>query len=206
MNHLGSIHSLRTLPLDRALEHTGVGLAACDADGRLTLLSPELQRILGHGFEPLAEASFTCVFDLTDESGTEPLPVERIPLVRARGGEFVRDEMLHARRPDGRVVHLRCNASPLEEDGELSGAVVLVQDVTAEYEAHREAAELRRATLERVQHEIRTPLSALLGHLELMEDLDADLPFRLDISMQAMSRAGRRLRDLLAELDESVSV
>jgi len=64
----------------------------------------------------------------------------------------------------------------------------------------------RRRMLEEVQHEISTPLSALLGHLELLEDADVELPYRLEISLQAISRAGERLRVMLAELDEDVSV
>jgi signal transduction histidine kinase len=64
--------------------------------------------------------------------------------------------------------------------------------------------EQRRQMLEQVQHEIRTPLTSLLGHLELLEEADVELPYRLEISLHAVSRAGERLRQLLAELDESV--
>ena len=64
----------------------------------------------------------------------------------------------------------------------------------------------RRRMLEQVHHEIRTPLAALLGHLELVEEADVELPYRLEISLAAVNRAGDRLRALLAEMDEQVSV
>lgn len=64
----------------------------------------------------------------------------------------------------------------------------------------------RRQMLEQVHHEIRTPLASLLGHLELLEDADVELPYRLEISLHAVSRAGERLRQLLAEMDEQVGV
>ena len=37
---LGSLDSLKGVPLHLALENTGVGLVACDASGLLTLISP----------------------------------------------------------------------------------------------------------------------------------------------------------------------
>lgn len=65
-------------------------------------------------------------------------------------------------------------------------------------------SDARREMLERVHHEIRTPLTALLGHLELLEDADVELPYRFEISLGVVSRSGQRLRELLAELDASV--
>jgi len=60
----------------------------------------------------------------------------------------------------------------------------------------------RRELVELVNHEIRTPLAALLGHLELLEDADVELPYRLEISLRAIARSGERLRELLSEIDE----
>ena len=202
---LGTLDLLGSLSLERALQHTAVGLAACDAEGRLTLLSPVLQEILGREFTSVAEDEYTFTFDLVDQHG-EPVPTEQIPIVRARHGEFVRDELVVARRPDGGLVHLRCNAAPLEdEQGRITGAVAFVQDVTAELKARQQVVDERRQLLERVHHEIRTPLSSLVGHLELLDEVDAELPYRVDLSLQAVRRAADRLRDLLAELDESVT-
>jgi signal transduction histidine kinase len=60
---------------------------------------------------------------------------------------------------------------------------------------------VRREALELINHEIRTPLATLLGHLELLEDADVELPFRLEISLRAIGRSGERLRELLSEVD-----
>ena len=202
---LGTLDALRSLPLAHALRHTAVGVAACDRDGRLTLVTPVLQEILGRSFVPVTEDEYTITFDMIDDCGL-PLPTERIPLVRARHGEVVRDELVVVRRPDGTVVHLRCNASPMEDDSaELSGALVFVQDVTAEVAHRQRASDERRLLLERVHHEIRTPLTTLLGHAEMLHEANAELlPYRVQIALQAIDRAGERLRALLAELGESV--
>ncbi|WP_372734716.1 histidine kinase dimerization/phospho-acceptor domain-containing protein [Nocardioides sp.] len=62
-----------------------------------------------------------------------------------------------------------------------------------------------RETMARVHHEIRTPLAALLAHIELLEvEADLELPYRVEISVAAIKRSGDRLRALMAELDESV--
>jgi signal transduction histidine kinase len=59
--------------------------------------------------------------------------------------------------------------------------------------------------LETINHEFRTPLAALLGHVELIHDhrhrrydLDEDLANWLD----AIERASWRLRDLVEEVTE----
>lgn len=48
-----------------------------------------------------------------------------------------------------------------------------------------------------INHEFRTPLATLLGHLELMHDYADQLPEDVQLSLLAMSRAGDRLRELV---------
>jgi PAS domain S-box-containing protein len=199
--------SLAALPLGRAMERTGVGLAACDADGRLTLLSPVLQELFGVSFEPLPEEEIARFFHLKAEDGCTPLACYETPLGRSRRGEFVRDVLLTSHPPGRELIHLRCNAAPLEnEDGESLGAVVLVQDVTAEREAEREREEVQTRVVETINHEFRTPLAALMGHLELIRDRPDDLPEELERSLEAIERAGWRLRDLVDAATELVEV
>ena len=204
------MHSLADLRLDRAMERTGVALAACDADGKLTFLSPVLQKMFGVEFSAVPEEEFPRVFHMLAEDGATPLPFDEVPLVRARGGEYVRDELVTARGPDGRLIHMRCNAAPLEDDhGKPQGAIVLVQDVTLEREAEREKEAIQHRVVETINHEFRTPLAALLGNLELMRDRAADLPALPDDvaqSLDAIERAGWRLRDLVDAATELVEV
>jgi PAS domain S-box-containing protein len=206
---LGSLESLEGVPLHLALDNTGVGLIACDATGTLTLMSPMLQELFGVEYEPVAESALVKRFRLFRTDGETALPLGEVPLVRARHGEFVRDALMTTRRPDGSLVHLRSNAVPLRDGvGRDNGAISLVQDVTAETEAAKRAEAVRRALLETINHEFRTPLAALLAHVELIhdhrdrrDDLDPDLASWLD----AIERAGWRLRDLVEEVSDLVS-
>ena len=70
--------------------------------------------------------------------------------------------------------------------------------------ARQQASEVRQVVLERVHHEFRTPLATLLGHVEMLQDSDATLPYRVEMALAAISRSGDRLTELLARLDELV--
>src|SRR5689334_3907464 len=104
---LGSLDSLKGVPLHLALDNTGVGLLACDAAGTLTLISPALQELFDMGYEPVTEPAYVGRFRLFRTDGETVLPLDEVPLVRARRGEFVRDALVSTRRGDGTLVHLR---------------------------------------------------------------------------------------------------
>lgn len=205
---LGSLDSLKGVPLHLALDNTGVGLVACDASGMMTLISPTLQELFDMVYEPVVEPFYVDRVELYERDGETPLCPEDVPLTRARGGEFVRDAVVTTRRSDGTLVHLKCNAVPLHDDeGCPDGAIALVQDVTAETDAALRAETMRTRLVEAINHEFRTPLAALLGHVELIhdhrdrrDDLDPDLARWLD----AIERSGWRLRDLVEEVADLV--
>lgn len=58
----------------------------------------------------------------------------------------------------------RCMASPVERDGVLTGAVLIVMDVTEKQQ--RET--LRREFTANVSHELKTPLTSILGTAEIL--------------------------------------
>lgn len=89
-----------------------------------------------------------------------------------RSGEFqaVVDEALRGRRCEkilercGRC--LQVLASPVEEDGKPTGAVIIFWDAT-----EREQREsLRREFTANVSHELKTPLTSILGTAEILEN------------------------------------
>jgi signal transduction histidine kinase len=148
------------------------------------------------------------VVPLFRPDGETPLPADEVPLTRARRGEFVKDAVVSTRRADGGLVHLKCNAVPLrDDDGADNGAIALVQDVTAEVDARLRDEALRQRLVETINHEFRTPLAALLGHIELIHDhrdRRADLDLDLAQWLDAIERSGWRLRDLVEEVAELV--
>lgn len=190
------------LDLSTLFSHTSVGIAVSDADGRLTALSPALEDIFGQPFAPWAEADWPQQFDLWSEDGSERLRPEEIPTARARAGEVVKDAIIST-RSTGRTTYLRCNAAPLhDDDGLIHGAIALVQDVTTDRMALLHHGELRRRLVQTINHEFRTPLTTLLGHVELLQDASEGAPDDVLRSLSAVATSGERLRVLVQTVSE----
>ena len=95
--------------------------------------------------------------------------------MRALRGEVVEDAIVTVRAPGQPVRHLRVNATPMVGlDGERQGAWAVMTEVTSLVAAAR--GELNRSLAETVNHNLRTPLTTMLGHAELLIDLQDDIP------------------------------
>ena len=67
-------------------------------------------------------------------------------------------------RADGLPIPVEVTATPLIDDGEAIGAVVVFRDVTQ----RREVDRLKSEFVSMVSHELRTPLTAIRGSLGLL--------------------------------------
>jgi signal transduction histidine kinase len=97
--------------------------------------------------------------------------------------------------PGGAVLSVRVEPSA----GGAAGTVVTLRDVTAERRLER----ARRDLVTNVSHELKTPVSALKGFLELMEDERMDDARRREF-LGLMSQETRRLERLIEEQLELV--
>ena len=173
-------------------------MAACDASGNLTMFSPALERLFGWSFTALTESQLFRAIPLLTADGKAPLPPRDRPLTRARHGEVVSDAVVAADTADGRRIYLRCNAAPFrDEDGTNCGAVLLVQDVTLETAGRGEQEELRHRLVDTINHEFRTPLTKLIGHMEILADLSEELPAHARWSISVAQKAAAELSDLM---------
>lgn len=84
------------------------------------------------------------------------------------------------------------------------GALVLVQDVIGDREVEPAEEAIRHQVVEAMNHEFRTPLAALLAHVELVRDREDELPEELVASFEAIERATWRLRDLIMSVTELI--
>lgn len=99
---------------------------------------------------------------------------------------------------DGRRIYLRCNAAPLQdEDGANHGAVLLVQDITLETAGRVEQEDLRHRLVDTINHEFRTPLTKLIGHMEILTDVSDQLPAHAQWSVSVAQKAAVELRDMI---------
>jgi signal transduction histidine kinase len=128
-----------------------------------------------------------------------------VPIVRASRGEVVEDATITVKAPGQPVRHLRVNATPMAGlDGTRQGAWAVMTDVTSLVAAAR--GELSRSLAETVNHDLRTPLTTMLGHAELLIDQQDDLPPEAVRSLEVLWRAGQRLNDVVTWISEWIDL
>lgn len=93
-----------------------------------------------------------------------PLAAEDLPIQRACRGEVVSDETLDIIRPDGKVITVVSNASPLLDDkGQPRGAVGAFLDITP--------LKVADDALRRSEAFVRCVLNSLPAHVAVLDDL-----------------------------------
>lgn len=140
-------------------------VALCDVNGRVTYVNPALAALLQDVPSldlPLEDYAVAYGTYRPDGQLYDPreLPLQAAALTRTpqRNVEII------FRRPDGTTRLTIFNATPLyDKDGTLLGAVALGRDVTEEYAL----AQAREDWLATAAHDLRGPVTAILGNLQL---------------------------------------
>jgi PAS domain S-box-containing protein len=139
------------------------GLFATDADGRIVMFNRAAERITGW----LAnEVQNQCWQDLFSDPSENP-PAEPLINVALKHKEtrYVHDGQ-SLRTRDGRVIPIAKAVAPLLDDqGKVTGAVGAFFDLSREQEAELEREEF----LKQVAHQLRSPLTAVLSAMQLLE-------------------------------------
>lgn len=165
------------------------GVVAFDPAGSVRVINPEAARLLGVDER---DAVARAADELTAEPG-----VREVVHAALEGSSTARIVTL------GPYTALLNCTTLFREDGEVDGAVLLLSDVT---EQRRIEAAQRRFVAD-ASHEMRTPIAAIKGMLELLADGATDDPAVRDDFIATMQveadRLGRLVIDLLtlAQLD-----
>jgi signal transduction histidine kinase len=143
---------------------------------------------------------------LTGQDRTTPLPAERTPIRRALSGESFADYLVcFGEAAEGRVVST--GARPLKDEaGEFRGAVVVFNEVTDLVDA----LAAKDDVVSTVSHEFRTPLTSIIGNLDLVlgdnEGLACPAVRRLEIAQRNAERLLALVSDLLMSATSAVHV
>lgn len=171
--HEALLRHSRSLERQNALilEAAGEGVYGLDCDGRTTFVNPAAARLLGHEPEALLGEPMHAVLHHTHADGT-PYPRETCPIYAAfKDGQVHHVENEVFWRRDGSSFPVEYTSTPIEEEGRLTGAVVVFRDVTA-----RKAAE--------------TELRGALAEVETLRDqLEAENTY-LQEELQTRERFG----------------
>ena len=197
--------NLGDISLETLMTNTPIAFAVSDPSGHLVLVSPALQALLGHPFADLRQTQWANADNLFAADGKGRLRDEDVPLNRAIRGEVVNDAIVSIVSPaeGGGMRYLRCNASPLfSDDDTIAGAVVLIQDVTAERVALNSQAALRQRLVDTINHELRTPMAKITGHAELLQDARTGLTPAIRRSIDVVASAAQELMALAGIISE----
>jgi excisionase family DNA binding protein len=134
--------------LDQLNEH----VRACDTQGRINLINRADVEFNGGESSPGSSLGSNAMANpeviARHELDGTPITIDRHPLARALAGESVTGWEYEITRSDGRIQRARVNARPLIIDGDITGAVYIGRNVTAEH-VKEQGEQLRVAQLER---------------------------------------------------------
>lgn len=167
----------RTAELERAnalirtiAENAASCLLMLDEGGIATYMNPAAVRETGYTLAELARAPFHAVLHATPDQGGHE--IEACPIRNAR----VRREPLSNHRDlfvrmDGSTFPVSCSLAPFEQ-GEGAGAVLEFRNITDELAAQKALEDANRRKdqfLATLSHELRTPMTAVLGWAKMLE-------------------------------------
>jgi PAS domain S-box-containing protein len=185
----------RSVILQSALKQVSDAAMVIDRGGKILLLSPAAERLIG----PLREGD-TIERDQWPGSayrtdGATPYAWDELPLARALRGEVIIDEELYVRPPeDAPGRWMSANASPLRDQGSIQGGILILRDITERREAQSRALQAERLAaigemVTGLAHESRNALQRGQACLEM---LVLEMPDR------------QRVKDLVARLQKAL--
>jgi signal transduction histidine kinase len=194
--------------IEGLMSHDVVALGGIGRNGRLSMLSESLQVITGRQYQSLPWTELAGYFGCLHADGLTPMRPHEVPLVRARRGEVLRGDKMAITRPDGSVRFLQAHAAPTRDvAGTIDGGAVMVVDVTEEARVMKEQQTLLHAVVTWLNHELRTPLAAVVGHAELIEELAGSaLPTYARNSIRAIERGGSKLHEVIESMSDVIDV
>jgi PAS domain S-box-containing protein len=193
------------------LDASGEGIVGLDRQGIVTFINRRGSELLGYeGGELIGRSLHEAAhYSRTDGSA---YPAADCPMQRAAEQGLpcaVDDEVLW--RKDGIAVRVEYVASPVRQQGRVSGAVVNFRDTTARKRAElelivaRDAAEAANRAksdfLARMSHELRTPLNSIIGFANVLLKNKHDALDAGDLSyLGRIATNGRHLLGLINDI------
>ncbi len=165
-----ALRETRTLN-DLIIENAADGVIAIDRQGDVTTMNPAAEVITGYQRHELVGQPYSMLFDNTQFYSPILDTLEH-------GTEHVALEISFPGRD--RTIELSVTTSRIHNThGEMIGALVIFSDLTARKETQRRMAQAERlATLGElmagVAHEVRNPLTAIRGYVQILRQQTSD--------------------------------
>lgn len=146
-------------------------LVITDAAGVVVLANHQALAVFGYAVDDLIGQPAEILVPTRYRAGRDPRPVFAADPDRRPTGS-VRE--LHAVRSDGTEMPVEISLAPLVTDDEvlLSASI---RDLTERHRIQSQVDQVREDLVATVSHEMRTPLTSIIGYLELVLDMEDDL-------------------------------
>jgi len=173
-----------------------------NAKGQVVYVNPAYERLIRRPVAPDLELEgHPTYYQLYRPDGTMFEP-EDLPLQRAAlRGEEVRDVEIVHRAADGREFIGLFSASPLRDaNGRVIGAVAVGRDVTEQRRAER----LREEYVSIISHDLRQPLTSILGMSDWLRRLLARKGLEQEArTAESLLTSARRMNAMIGEMVDS---
>lgn len=186
--------------LSTVLDTVNVGIMVVDTAGDTILTNDWLNQVTRPEAPQLATEQSGGALMLIGQDRKTVLPPGKQPVRRAINGEEFGDYMVWTDKGTGQRALSTAARSMRTKEGEFGGAVIAFSDVTSLYEAVWAKDDL----VANVSHDLRAPLTSILGNLELvLEELDINAEAPLGSVAQYLHYShqnAERLLELISDL------
>ncbi|WP_061018511.1 sensor histidine kinase [Microbacterium sp. CCH5-D1] len=184
--------------VSQIVDALGAALVVVTSSGRILQMNDAYRSLYGRDRFGAALPSASVEYDARRGHA---VPQTRTTLARAARGETLQSERVWLFDGGGQWRALEVSTQPMATAGEGEDiTLVVIDDVTAMLEAEEE----RRAFTAVVSHELRNPLTAIIGHVELLRERE-DLPGRVPAQLEIIAHAGDRMQELVGSILEQTS-
>ncbi|MFQ6059028.1 MAG: ATP-binding protein [Anaerolineae bacterium] len=186
--------------LDAVIQGSAEGILILEPDGRVQVTNRALERLTGWDHDEAAGQPYDHVLSLTNEQGV-PVPSIAFPPPK---GEVQSLEGYVRRRDGGQGAYVYASFSPLyDAEGRLTSVVANVVDISQ----LKEAEEAKSTFLAGMSHELKTPLSLILGYAETLSRTDVEWdPETLKESLAVIREEAEHLTHLVDGLLDAAQI
>ncbi len=189
----------KTAELDTIIRTMADGVILYGPEGEIRQMNPAAQEIFGYGPDTYGKAPAQRFSPGKFRRGDGSVfPLDKMPVMRTLRGETVRSEIVEYVGDEKRLYLAISTAPILSPEGRILGAVGTCSDITS----LRLLQEENESFLHTVTHDLRTPLTVILGHAELLQgEIErTDLGELAKINIEAILTAGQHIDRMMDDL------
>ncbi len=180
------------------LNSAGEGIYGLNSQGKITFINPAAARMLGYKVKEICNQYMHAILNHSQPDGTLYTLQDNPIYTTLQHGtvQYITDDIFC--RQDGTKFPVEYVSTPIREQGEIVGAVVIFKDITERQIVER----MKDEFISVVSHELRTPLTSIRSALGLLasgslKEQPSKSQRMLEIAFDNTNRLVRLINDIL---------